>query len=344
MKASHRDYLKAARRSLDGCRLFFLCGPDEGGAFAGAMKLAALLPEPGERVELSGQDLRADPVRLVDEARSTSLFGDSRHLLVRVAGDDAHESLRIFCEMKDRGEADQAWPVIVIASSATDKSRSAKLLIDRRDALVAVFYQPDLADFVAEVRAMADAAGLGLDGPLAERIARAVALDARLARAEIDKLALYLDASPQRPRRAAAADFAAIIAGCDEDGFMPIVNCALSGDLARLPDELARLRALALNPVGLALALERRVAQLAGLQARRLPGERVDQLLERNRVFRQDRADLAAQLQRWPAALLDRLVGRLVALHRGLLASQRPAELLLARELTLIAVRANRQR
>ena len=41
-----------------------------------------------------------------------------------------------------------------------------------------------------------------MGGHLAERIARAANLDVRLAQSEIDKLALYLDASPQTPKAA----------------------------------------------------------------------------------------------------------------------------------------------
>lgn len=344
MKATQRDYLKAAQRAGDACRLFFLCGPDEAGAHAGAGKLLATLPEPGERMELSGQDLRGDPVRLVDEARSTSLFGDTRHILVRVAGEDAHDAIRTFCDLKDRGEADRAWPVFIIATSATDKSRSAKLLLNRADALVAVFYPPDLPAFTADVRTMADAAGLRLGGDLAERIARAAGLDARLAQAEIDKLALYLDASQQSPKRADVAAFEAIGAVTEEDGFMPLVNAALSGEVRKLPAEIARLREVSLNPVGVALALERRVAQLAALRSRMRPGEDVNRFLEGQRVFFRDRRDIAEQLRHWPGGKLERLVPRLTRLHRALLSSQQPTELVLAQELVEIARNAGKRR
>ena len=52
-----------------------------------------MLPEAGERVEMSGAQLRADPALLGDEARSSSLFGDTRHIYARVTGDEAHDAL-----------------------------------------------------------------------------------------------------------------------------------------------------------------------------------------------------------------------------------------------------------
>ena len=63
--------------------MFFFCGPDEAGASDAAERIVSLLAEPGERIELSGGDLKRDPVRLGDEARSTSLFGGERHIYVR---------------------------------------------------------------------------------------------------------------------------------------------------------------------------------------------------------------------------------------------------------------------
>src|SRR5690606_8220205 len=132
-----------APRAAQQARIAFFCGPDEAGASAAAAKLIALLPDPGERVELSGAELRSDPVRLGDEARSNSLFGGTRHVFVRAAGDEAHDAVKTLLELLDAGEGEGACPVMIVATSATDKSRTAKLLENRADALVAMFHQPD---------------------------------------------------------------------------------------------------------------------------------------------------------------------------------------------------------
>ena len=194
MKATQRDFAAVAPRAALQARIMFFCGPDEAGASAAADKLAAMLPDPGERIELTGAELRSDPVRLGDEARSSSLFGGTRHIHVRAAGDEAHDAVKVFLEVIDAGEAEGACPVLVVASSATDKARTAKLLEARKDGLVAMFYQPDLRTVAEEVGRMAGAAGLKLSPTLAERFARAAGLDVRLAQSEVTKLALYLGA------------------------------------------------------------------------------------------------------------------------------------------------------
>jgi DNA polymerase-3 subunit delta len=344
VKATQRDFAAVAPRAAQQARVLFFCGPDEAGAAAAADKLAAMLTEPGERVELSGAELRTDPVRLGDEARSTSLFGGTRHILVRASGDEAHDAVENLLALIDAGEGDGACPVLIVATSASDKARTAKLLEKRSDALVAMFHPPDLGTVTNEVRRMAAAAGLRLGGDLAERIARATGLDVRLAQSEVTKLALYLDASPQAPRPADEEALDAIGARTEEDGFMPLVNAVLSGEANRLPAELRRMREVSLNPVGVLLAMERRAAQLAQLAARLGPGKRIADLLEAeqkaHRVFWRDRRDLAVQLERWRGRHLERLVLRLADLHRALLGNSAAAELLLAQELTLIARQA----
>jgi DNA polymerase-3 subunit delta len=340
VKATQKDFSAVAAKAAGKLAVAFFCGPDEAGASAAATRLVALLPDPGERIELSGGELRADPVRLGDEARSDSLFGGRRHILVRASGDEVHDAVQIHCELIDAGEAQAASPVLIVATSATDKSRTAKLLAPRGDSMVAMFYPPDLGTIAAEVRRMGDAAGVTLGSELAERIARAAGLDVRLAQSEVSKLALYLDGAPLSPKLADAAALDAIGARTEEEGVMPLVNAVLSGDAGRLPDELRRLHDLALNPVTVLLALERRAGQLAQLAARLGRGGRVGELLEAEqrarRVFWRDRRDLEDQLRRWDPLRLERLVERLTALHRALLGNSQAAELLLVQELTQI--------
>ncbi len=347
MKATHKDFLRGVPAAARQASIFFFCGPDEAGASAAAQRVIEALPDPGERVELAGADLKRDPALLGDEARSVSLFGGARHIVVRASGDDAHDALAVLIATAEAG-AGAAAPVVIIATSATDKSRTAKLLEKRDDALVAMFHPPDLSSVAASVRAMADAAGLRLGGDLAERIARAASLDVRLAESEVTKLALYCEADPQAPRSARAEDYEAIGAATEEDGFMPLVNAVLGGETGRLGAEIRRMRELGLNPVGVVLALERRAAMLAQLAAQLGPRGSVDQLDRgaemRLGIFFKEKRDIGQQFKRWmqPAARasresrLDRLVPRLTELHRLLLSNSAAAELLLAQELTQI--------
>jgi len=325
-----------APRVAAAARVFFFCGPDEAGAADAAARIAGLLTDPGERIEITGAELRKDPVRLGDEARSTSLFGGTRHIWVRAAGDEAHDAVANLIESDVAG-----CPVLIVATGATDKSRTAKLLAARPDALVAMFHPPDLAAVAGAVRTMAGAAGLRLGSDLAERIARAAGLDTRIARSELEKLALYVDAAPESPRTVTVADLDAVAAQVSDDDFAPIVDVVLGGQRERLAGELHRLKAMQISPVGLLLAMERRTAQLAALAARMGPGEEPGRFLDAEanarRIFWRDKAALTAQMRCWGGDRIERLAQRLMALHQAMLTNSQDGELLLAQELTAIA-------
>lgn len=336
MKATQRDFASLAPRAAQTMRVFFLCGTDDASVQDAAFRIASLLPDAGERVEFTGAELKRDPVRLGDEARSTSLFGDTRHIWVRCSGDEAHDAVANLIA----GDV-APCPVIIQAANASDKSRTAKLLEKRDDALVAMFYPPDLRSVTEAVRKMGDAAGAPMDNALAGRIAAAVGLDTRLAASEVAKLVLYLDASPERPRPATLEAFEEVGAKTEEDGFTSLVNVVLNGDIAKLDGELRRMAELGLNAVGLLLAFERRVAQLAQLAGRIGANQDISAFMEQEkgsrRVFFKDVPDLSRQLRVWRAKPLARLAQRLMALHRSLMANNHSAELLLAQELAEIA-------
>jgi len=344
VRATQKNFAGQMARAAGEASVFYFCGPDEAGAADAAARLSGLIgAQQGsfERVELAGSDLRKDPVRLADEARSVSLFGDRRQIHVRCAGDEAHDAVETLLASPVKG-----WPVFILATSATDKSRIAKLLGDRPDALVAMFHPPDIRAVTLAVREMAGPAGLKLNDDLAERIARAAGLDTRMARSEVEKLVLFLDASPESPRDVDAAALDAIVAVSEDDSFMPLVNVVLAGETARLAAELARMHELELNPVGLLLAFERRAAQLAQLAGRMRGRGDINAFIEQEttarRVFFRDKGDIALQMRRWRGRKLARLVERLMTLHRQLLADNRNAELILSQGLAEISRAAAR--
>ena len=339
MKATQSNFRSTCAKAAEQCGIFFFCGPDEAGASAAATSLIGQLTDPGERVELSGGQLRNDPVLLGDEARSSSLFGDKRHIYVRAAGDEAHDGVKALIETGEAGAGDAA-PVIIVATSATDKSRTAKLLEKRKDALVAMFWPPDLGSVTGSVRQMADSAGLRLGGDLAERIARGANLDVRLAQSEVDKLAIYCDASPESPQSVSAEDLDAIGAATEEDGFRPLVHAVLAGETGKIDGELRRMREQKMNPVGLLLAVERRAAQLTRIRAALGPRGNMDRLGKGEKaqlgIFFREEREIRTQLSRWSPAKLDRLNSRLVAAHQSLLSNSQMAETLLTQELVAI--------
>ena len=341
MKATHKTFADMLGRAAGALRVIYVCGADEAGAGDAAAAAIARLGQ-AELVELAGAELKRDPARLADEARSTSLFGDKRVIRVAMSGDDAHDAIAALIADPVPG-----WPVVAVASGASDKSRVAKLLADRPDSLVAVFHPPDLGSVVDMARDYGGQLGVTLDRERGEVIALSAALDTRLVRREIEKLALYCDASPQAPKVPTAADLAAIGAETRDDGMNALVNATLGGMPAALAREMRKLTDGDISPVGLLLALERRAVQLAGLAARIGPGGNVANFIkaevQARRIFFKDETELRLQLQKWRGPRLERLLTRLVTLHREMMADSGYAQQRLAQALVEIARAAGRK-
>ena len=66
MKATQRDFASVAPRAAQQCSIFFFCGPDEAGASAAAQRVIEQYEDAGEKLEISGADLRKDPAQLMD--------------------------------------------------------------------------------------------------------------------------------------------------------------------------------------------------------------------------------------------------------------------------------------
>ncbi len=343
MKATQKDFANLAAKAAVSARVFFFCGPDEAGAHAAALRIISLLPDAGERIDFSGADLKRDPVLLGDEARSNSLFGGARHICIRAAGDEIFDAVDNLLASEV-----EPCPVLIVASSATDKSRLAKLLAPRSDALVAMFYPPELRSVADNVRLMCNGAGLKIDGAIAEYIARAAGLDARMAQSEVTKLALYLDASPENPKDASMEALRAIGASNEEEGFAALVNVVLNGERHKLPEELHRVRVMNLNAVGALLAFERRVAQLGQLASKLGSSRNIKALIETERlarrIFWKDVGDITQQLSHWRKdGRLEKLSTKLIELHRRLMLNAQDADVLFVHALSEITREAARR-
>lgn len=346
MQATQRDFAAIAGRAAKQCGIFFFCGPDEAGASAAAQTIIDLLENPGERIELSGSDVKNDPALLGDEARSGSLFSGRRYIYVRANGEEAHDALKALIEIDDI-EVSTVSPILVVATAATEKSRTAKLLAGREDALVAMFWPPDLNSVSSAVRRMAEAVGLKLNGDLGERIARGSNLDVRVAQSEITKIAIYVDASPHSPVALSTEDLEAIGVKNEEDSFASVVNAVLKGETTKLDQELRRIREHGMNPVGLLLSLERRVTQLIQINSKLGPRGSIESLdrgaKARLGIFWRDERDIRDQLKIWRLQKLERLSAKLTKLHGDLLKNSKAAQLLLTQALTEITHFARRR-
>lgn len=298
-------------------RLFLLHGPDAGLAAELAARLGRAMGDGAERVDLDGAALRSDPARLADEAASLSLFGDRRWIRVTGAGE---ESVAAIAALLDTPSVSN--PVVAIAPTAKATSKLVKLATDHRDALSFACYPPSAADQERQLAQLARELGLRADPPVLQRLVAASGGEFAIAKQELEKLALYLDADPERPADLTGEALDELAADLGEAEAGRLVEALLAGDPAALGVELVRLREAGTSPIPWLRQLQRRLLALTAMRAEVDRGENVDAVMKRHRVFFREEQSTARALRQWPA---DQLAYALHQVRSAELAVMAPA-------------------
>ena len=332
MKADASQIARALDKPDPAIRLILLYGPDESGSRALAARIGKSLGDGAERVDLSSSQLKGDPALLADEAASISLFGGARHIRVDPAGDEIIEAAEALLEATSAGN-----PVVLIAGNLRKDARLVKLALGSPMALAFASYLPEgqAADRVAID--IAREAGLQLDPRAAHMLVAATNADRALMAREIEKLALFLDASPDDPKSADGQALAAIGAANDESDLSAIVDAVMGGRPERAAAELGLIGTT--EAISVVRALLRRLAQIAPLRAEVAAGQSVDAVMAGagKAIFWKDQKVVAGLLQRWTPERIATATIRLAALERAFKRSGTAGMVLIGEEILTIA-------
>lgn len=338
MKAN-RGHVDQALKAPGTTRFFLFHGPDEAGSRALARAVGAAAGKGAERVDLSGSDLRGDPARLADEAAAISLFGGPRYVVVEGAGDESLAAVEALLEAQAAGN-----PVALVAGALKPASKLLKLAIASPHALAFASYVPDARDAGRLVVDMARERGLELRADTARLIADRAAGNRAVVGQELDKLALYLDAAPDRPARLDEDALAAVGAASEEGDLSRLVDSVALGKPGALRAELVRLASEGIEGVTLLKAVSRRMILLSGLRAEVERGSSVAAVMaaKGKAIFWKEQDAVAAQLSRWRSDLLAKSMGRLLEAERQAKASGGLGALAVDEELFAICRQAAR--
>ena len=297
-------------------RLYLLHGPDEAGAQAAARQLATALGQDVERVDLDGATLRKDPARLADEAASLSLFGGARYIRVTAMGEESLDAVAGLLA------ADRAGNVAVaLAPGLRATGKVAKIVLDAPNAVACAFYEPTAAEAEKIVHALARDLGLQLDTGIARHVAEASGSDRTVMARELEKIALFLDAAPDRPKLLDQAAVDAIGADLGETAQSELVAAIVDGEPAALGLALERLSVDGGSPVPWLRALTRRLLSLAEMRAAIDHGEALAVVMKRHRIFFREEAATLVALRRWTPAMLGRAAAQVREAERAIMAS-----------------------
>lgn len=334
---SHEAARMLARFNPD-IRLYVFGGPDETGSQALRDAVVATMSSEPERIDLSPSRIKEDPAIIADEAASISLFGGMRWVSVTINSGSGDEVLVAAENLLNASAAGN--PVIITASGLTAKSRLTKLAENDARAVAIISYPPEVRDVGQIVAALAAPLGLEISHDVAGAIAQATGRDRGLMAREIEKLALYCDASPDSKTRATLSDWQAIGAGLDGDDLGPLINATFGGQVASLPNCLAELDRGGALDIRLVRSLSARAHLLARLRVDVEGGAPPGQVMaaQGRAIFWKEKDAVQQQLSRWDAARLARIILKLHALESNLKAPDNPGALLVRQTIMEIAL------
>ncbi len=337
MKSLRADKGYAPERIGPDVRLTLFHGADEAASADLALKLAR--QHGGEIVLLAPATLKEDPGRLPDEAASVSMFGDKRVIRIDGAGDESLEAVTLLLGAPAAGN-----PVVMVAGNLRKGSKLLAAVEAADNALGVISYEGDARDGGRNVEAIAAEVGLQLARDVAPRLAAACNNDRRLMRRELEKLALYVDAAPDRPHKLTIEDLAAVGASVDDADFGPLVEAVASGRAAQADRQIAKLSGQGIAGIAQIRAVARRLWLLADLRAAVDGGASPQAAVEGARppIFWKDKERVAAQLQRWREPMLRHALDRLLVAEREIKKSGTAGDVLAAQAMLAIAAMGQR--
>ncbi len=262
-KASRTPLARLLGRGRPDSLAALFHGPDEGGVAHEVTRLRAAMSADADVVTVSDGELRDDRGALAGAAGSRSLFGGET-LVVHPVEDPTRSAAALAALLTLEGEPN---PVVVTAGVLTPKSKLLALAKEDGRVHAQEFRSPDPAAMARLAASEAAALGLTLDAHAIDRLLADVGTDRRLLAMELEKLALFLDAAPDRPAPATVADVGAVVAGgvADTDAYQA-ADWLLTGDARALSDWLRDASATEVG--GVASALARRGAQMVAVAGR----------------------------------------------------------------------------
>jgi DNA polymerase-3 subunit delta len=319
-------------------RFYLLYGPDEAQSRALGMRVVEALQ--ATRSVIAGADVKSDPAMLADEAGAMSLFGGKRVIWIEPAGDEIAPGVQALLEA-NAAES----PAVAIGGSLRKTSALLKLAEGSPIAAAFASYVPEGRDAERMVANVGRTLGLKLSPRVAERLAEACAGDQAIATRELEKLALYIGASPQMPRELTDEALDAVGAALPDGNFARLADLALGGDMNALADELGSLSRAGAEAIPVIRALQRRLLMLAPARARVERGESAEAVMTSmgKSLFWKDKPLIAKLLDRWDSAGLATAAERAGRLERELMFSGSPPAEALGEELVAIARAARRR-
>jgi DNA polymerase-3 subunit delta len=331
VKASKTNIGRLVDQPGSDVRFYLFHGPDEAQSRAFAARLLETLG--ATKSAVAGGAVKSDPAVLADEAGAMSLFGGKRLIWIEPAGEEIAGGTEALLQANSTES-----PVVAISGALRRTSNLLKLAESSPLAVAFAAYAPEGADAERMVAEVGRRFGLKIGPPVAARLADACGNDQAIVTQELQKLALYIDASPQSPKELDHDAIDAVGADLPEGEVLHLADLALAGRVGDLAIELSNLPTGA-ESIPVVRAVQRRLLQLAPARARIERGESSDSVMTSlgKSLFWKDKPMVAKMLSMWDSTRLATVADRVGKLESDLMFSSTPDQSALGEELIAIA-------
>ena len=292
--------------------------------------------DPFALARVDGEELAANPSRLVEEAHTVPLFGGRRAVLVRAG------SRNISAAVETVIAAPSNECRIIIEAGNLNKSAPLRTLCEKAKVVAAL---PCYADSERDLARLIDEDMRSSDLTIAPD-ARAALMsllggDRLASRSEIRKLVLYA----RGQQRVELADVLAVTADASALALDGVINAAFAGDTRGVESEFAKARAGGASPAAIISAAIRQIANLHKMRLAIDGGDSAEFAMKRGAppVHFTREKQVAEALRAWSAPRLLRAMQQLADASLKARRNSPLADTIAQRTLLSIAVSARRR-
>ncbi|MEL6780872.1 MAG: DNA polymerase III subunit delta [Pseudomonadota bacterium] len=310
MKAAGKDAASFARKPKPGIWAALIFGDDDGvvSDLSNALIHAWTKGTEADIQSLDEDEIRKDKASLFDALEARSLLGDTRIVKVRTRGDKIGPTLLDAINEGDNAPDRFGGRLVILADALQKKSKLRSGVENAASAMALQTYTDSAGDMTTLIEAELAKDSVSITPDAAALLAASLPGHRALARAEIEKFALY---GLGRGTPITADDVQALSAAGVDHAVSALVTATLSGHLQSALTELDRLEASGANAITVLRAFDRELSRM--LSARDLMKSSSGDVGMKLRppVWRSEWPAFTARLKPWSVkrlrAALDRL-------------------------------------
>jgi DNA polymerase-3 subunit delta len=292
--------------------------------------------DPFAFVRIEGEELSANPSRLVEEAHTIPLFGGRRAVLVKAG------SRNISAALEPVLAAPSNDCRVIIEAGDLKKTAPLRTMCEKAKVAAAV---PCYSDRAGDLARLIDdemrAAKLTLAPDARDALTALLGGDRLASRSELRKLALYVSGRD----KIELADVAAVVANASAIGLDRVVDATFAGETRDVETEFGKARGEGSSPAAIVSAAIRQVANLHKMKLAVEGGDPIEFAMKRGAppVHFSREKDVGAALRAWTPPRLLRAMQQLAEASLDMRRNSALAEAIAQRILLSLAVSARRR-